>query len=119
MVDKDIDDIVGKTSKDSEEFLEEIKKIVELGEQYDFNFSSSTLFEQVKVLLEHSYNFRRNVSTADNFLTISQMEEMLLDLFKRQKEINLTDFMASISTLKVEKEIIDKKKGIRPKRSET
>jgi hypothetical protein len=85
-----------------------LQKICELSKASGFNFSTDNILEHIKVLMEHSDRLRLGLSDSDNFLTISQIEEITLDLFRRQREINLIALLTEMSQIKGESGVIEK-----------
>jgi hypothetical protein len=92
-------------------FYSELAKIAKLGEEYEFNFTCANLFEHVKNIVERSYLLRRGVSQAENFLTMTEMEEMLVEYFTREHELAIFDFLQDLQNTAGESEIIRKKKA--------
>jgi hypothetical protein len=86
-----------------------------LAEQYGSELNISHLIEHLKIVAEHDSVFRRGTSNSDNFLTMSHIESMMLDLERRLKEADLKFLLEDMKILKAEGDII--KKNISPARN--
>jgi hypothetical protein len=98
-----------KIKNDMELFHSEMSKIAKLGEDYDYNFSCSNLFEHAKNIIERSHSFRSGVSRADDFLTMTEMEDMLAEYYSREHELSILDFLQDLQNTEGEKKLILKK----------
>jgi hypothetical protein len=100
--DADASDAVFKESSNSsmELFYSELEKIAKLGKEYEFDFTSSNLFEHIKNIIERSYLLRRGLSKIDNFLTMTEMEKILSENFTRQHKLSIADFLQDLQNIK-------------------
>ncbi|MDR0882110.1 MAG: hypothetical protein LBP55_06165 [Candidatus Adiutrix sp.] len=97
-------------SVDQEKLNNFLVLIVKLAEQYGSSFNIEHLSELVMIASEHDAHLREGTSDPENFLTISQMESMMLDLERRIKEADLKSLLEELKHLKGEDAIVDKKK---------
>jgi hypothetical protein len=93
-----------------EAFESEIAKIVKLGYEYGLNFSFSNLYEHIKIIIERSNKLRIAMAKSDDFIKISEIEELLSSLFNKQQELDMLDFMQDLQHNQSEKQLILKKK---------
>jgi uncharacterized protein YggL (DUF469 family) len=88
--------------------------IVRVSERYssmpDIDKLIDHLIDHVNIVAEHDYMFKLGTSDADNFLTISEIEFMMLDLTRRLKEADLKFLLSDMKNLNGETDIINKKK---------
>ncbi|MDR3203719.1 MAG: hypothetical protein LBV23_03090 [Deltaproteobacteria bacterium] len=92
------------------EFDSLLNTIFSYADQYGPDFPSSELKDLVTLFMEYHANFKRNLAGEDDFLTISQIEEMMLNLFKKQKEIDIAVLTTCLRRFKSEWKLIVKKK---------
>jgi hypothetical protein len=112
MVDKTsiTDDDNGKTSINSEQTRELLNLVLNYCDAKGFNFSGQYLADHLKVLIDHIDRLKQGLSSPKGILSMSQLEEMMLDLFRKQREINLVEFLSELRNIQGEKAVIEKKK---------
>jgi hypothetical protein len=93
-----------------EAFVSELAKILDLGIEYGFNFSFDNFYEHTKVMFDRSHQVRLGLSKGDDFIKISEIEELISSLLNRHQELDMLDLMHDLQHKQGEKDLIIKKK---------
>jgi hypothetical protein len=99
-----------KTSITTEQVNELLNLVLNFCDTKGFNFSGQYLTEHLKVLIDYIDRLKQGLSSPEGILSISQLEEMMLDLFRKQRELNLVEFLSELRNIQGEKAVIEKKK---------
>ncbi|MDR3135111.1 MAG: hypothetical protein LBU69_03340 [Deltaproteobacteria bacterium] len=75
--------------------------------------------ETVKIVLAHQQQFDIGTSDVAKFMDINQIEQMILDLNKDQKELNFKILLEKMKNIKAESEIVSKKERVPAARNKT
>jgi hypothetical protein len=98
-----------------EKIDEVIEEYIRLFREYTDNHVDSPvqvlhLMEHLKIVIGHDKQFKLATSDLENFPTITQIEEMMVDLRRRLNEVDLKALLTDMRQINAEDTIIEQKK---------
>jgi hypothetical protein len=102
---------------DQSEFDSFLVEVCELYRQHGSKLNIAAILEHIKASVEYSILFERGTSNPDNFISMDDIERLIVNLGNKRHDIDFNNLLNDMVQLSAEKKIIAKKKLSTPKKA--